>query len=224
MNTRKLLAIVVVLSLTTPLYAGGWGTGWGHHKGCDKKGHKDNKGKPGPQGPVGPQGPSGQNGENGQNGLNGEDGQNGKDGATGAQGPQGDSANIDHTLRVNMGAEVTWYDWKSVALKSGYKYDFNHHDNTVDALVVQFKVGPSYEQRRIKEQETQIAALSAAVLALQLQALVTETFVIQGNDDGVFAIPSPKKEKKINKEKGLKADDLKALMNSHIANEQGRNK
>lgn len=134
--------------------------------------------KTGPQGPIGPQGQKGDPGMDGLNGTNGIDGNDGATGATGptgakgevgAQGPQGQAGPAgkdisENRLAVNVGAEVRWYDWKHVSLNSGYRRDLWHGGNVVDALIVQIKLGKSYEAR---EMERMRADLKAAMKVLE---------------------------------------------------------
>lgn len=97
----------------------------------------------------GANGTAGVAGATGAQGVKGDKGLKGNDGKDGLNGKDGKDANIDNTLTVNLGAMVRWYDWKYVSLNSGYKYDFNHGGHTVDAMIIQVKIGRSYEQREI---------------------------------------------------------------------------
>lgn len=110
----------------------------------------------GKDGQKGDTGSTGKDGINGKNGTTGKDGTAGKDGKDGKAGPAGIDANIDHSLFVNVGVDVRWYDTKYVAFSSGYRHDLNHHDNTVDALVVHLKLGKSYEQRQLEALEKRV--------------------------------------------------------------------
>jgi Collagen triple helix repeat (20 copies) len=107
------------------------------------------KGAPGAAGAVGSQGSQGMQGVQGVKGD------------TGAQGPKGDKGdpgdNGDNRLFLNVGAEVRWWDWKHIALTSGYRYDIHHYNNTVDMLVIQIKLGKSYEERILEKQAKEIA-------------------------------------------------------------------
>lgn len=118
------------------------------------KGDKGNKGDKGDKGSPGQNGHDGKDGTNGRNGEKGADGQDGKDG-TDAK-PADD---LEHRLSVNVGAQVRWYDWKHIALASGYRYDVNHQGHTVDALIVQIKIGKSYEERRLAELQKRLDRL-----------------------------------------------------------------
>lgn len=84
------------------------------------------------QGPAGPQGPQG------DKGLDGKDGQNGRDGDDGYRSPA-----------VNVGADVRWYDAKRFDVRSGYRYDVRNGGHTVDAIILGFKFGKSYEEKLI---------------------------------------------------------------------------
>lgn len=104
----------------------------------------------GPQGVAGATGAQGPQGTTGSTGKSGADGTNGKDGAKGDAGTPGKDGNNElDALRLNLGIDVRWYDWKHVALTSGYRYDINHGGQTVDMLVVHIKLGSSYEDREI---------------------------------------------------------------------------
>lgn len=117
--------------------------------------------KPGPQGPQGPAGPTGPMGPQGLPGIAGEKGDAGNPGENGFNGRDGDHA-LDAT-RVNLGTSVRWYDWKHVNLTSGYRYDTNHNGHTIDAMMVNFKLGQSYEDRQIAELRSKIADLVGMV-------------------------------------------------------------
>ena len=156
-------SLTVVLSLLLSL-----GMGLAHADGGDDDG--GSQGPQGVQGPVGPQGPQGSSGQNGTNGVNGQAGATGIQGPKGnigAQGPQGEpgnAANINNNLFLNVGATVRWYDMKYVSFSSGYRYDVNHYTSTVDMLMVNIKLGRSYEDRRLdKLQKT----LDAVMLQLR---------------------------------------------------------
>jgi hypothetical protein len=144
--------IVVMVGMTQANCGNDKSVGNGY--GCPEKGDKgkDGKdGKAGPQGDVGPQGPSGNDGVNGNDGLDGKNGVDAK--------PSND---MEHRLSVNVGASVRWYDWKNVSLLSGYKFDTNHQGHTVDALVIQIKLGKSYEERQIDKLLQDIKLLKSA--------------------------------------------------------------
>jgi hypothetical protein len=161
----KSLLTVLVLGLATNAYA---------NCGNDKDAGNGCSETPisivGPQGPIGPSGSPGVDGTNGTNGVNGVDGKDGKKGDKGDTGAKGQDGapgdNMDHRLTTNVGAEVRWFDTKRISIKSGYRYDANHHDNTVDAVIFEIKVGKSYEERIIERQGKEIAALRAQVASL----------------------------------------------------------
>jgi hypothetical protein len=133
MNLTKVSIAALVLSVTAfPVNAGG-----SHEK---TYGHKH--GHVGPAGPTGPQGARGEAGES----------------IVGPAGKAGNDSDAD-SFHANLGAQVRWYDWEHVALHSGYRYDTIHGGHTVDMAVVQFKVGTSHEERRIKALESKIEAL-----------------------------------------------------------------
>lgn len=91
----------------------------------------------------------GANGAAGTVGATGPQGVQGIQGVKGDKGDKGDPGdNGDNRLTLNIGAQIRWYDWKHVALFSGYRYDIHHYGHTVDMLVVQVKIGSSYEERQ----------------------------------------------------------------------------
>lgn len=108
---------------------------------------------------TGPQGVAGRDGQDGAQGVAGEKGNQGE---TGPKGDKGDSApakapgeetyvygESPRPLIVNVGAEVRWYDAKHFSLNSGYRWDTRNHGQTIDAAIVQIKIGRSYEQREL---------------------------------------------------------------------------
>lgn len=103
------------------------------------------KGAAGTAGIAGAQGTQGNTGSKGDVGAAGKDGKDGKDGRDGSD------ANINNNLFLNVGLNVRWYDWKHVSLNSGYHYDVNHYNHTVDIAIIQIKLGRSYEQREIEK-------------------------------------------------------------------------
>lgn len=103
------------------------------------------------KGAAGTAGVTGAQGTQGATGSKGDTGDKGKDGKDGTNGRDGSDANINNNLFLNIGLSVRWYDWKYVSLNSGYHYDVNHYNHTVDIAVVQIKLGRSYEQREIDE-------------------------------------------------------------------------
>jgi len=137
--------------------------------------YADDDGEIGPQGPVGPQGPqgiqgpigpAGKNGVNGQpgtNGINGiqgpagvkgSSGANGTNGTNGTNGKDGDSG-LDAT-HENIGVTVRWIDKQRFFLTSGYKFDVNHHEQEIDMMVLNIKIGSSYEEREISHLRKQL--------------------------------------------------------------------
>lgn len=106
---------------------------------------KGTNGAAGIAGAVGSQGAQGQQGVKGDTGAKGDKGD---------KGDPGDDGN--NRLTLNIGAQVRWYDWKHIALTSGYRYDVRHFGHTVDVLVVQIKLGKSYEERTLEEQAKEL--------------------------------------------------------------------
>ncbi len=93
---------------------------------------------------------------------------NGAKGDTGAKGDKGDKGdkadapkvdNMENRLTVNVGAEVRWMDFKHFAFASGYRYDINHKGHTVDAMVIQVKLGKSYEEKQLEALKSQVRTL-----------------------------------------------------------------
>jgi len=154
-------------------------------------------GPQGPQGEIGPQGPQGETGANGTNGTDGTDGATGKDGLPGSNGTNGTNGadgkdgskgdkgdpgvkgqdgkpgdDMEHRLTTNIGAEVRWYDSKRFSIKSGYRYDTNHHGHTVDAAILEIKIGKSYEERLIEKNRKEVADLKAEIAKLSAPASI----------------------------------------------------
>lgn len=133
-------------------------------------GPKGDQGTQGVQGPEGQDGTNGVDGANGSNGINGSDGKGGKDGKEGDKGDPGlkgqdgkPGDDMEHRLTTNVGAEVRWYDSKRFSIKSGYRYDTNHHGHTVDAAILEIKIGKSYEERIIEKQRKEMDDLKAQI-------------------------------------------------------------
>lgn len=106
-------------------------------------------------------GPAGQAGTDGTPGARGTKGDTGAKGEKGDKGEPGDDG--DNRLTLNIGAQVRWYDWQHVSLASGYRYDVRHSGHTVDMLVIQLKLGKSYEQRVAERQQGEIEALQRSL-------------------------------------------------------------
>lgn len=162
---KKLLALLTILTVTIGTVRAD--TGPQGPKG--DKGDRGEQGQSGQNGHDGNNGHDGQNGQKGSDGSNGHDGNNGHDGSTGENGKDGKNGkdgvtppapdNLEHRLNVNLGFDVRWYDWKYVVLKSGYRFDTNHKGHVVDALVVQFKIGKSHEERELDKLRREIQEL-----------------------------------------------------------------
>lgn len=155
------------------------------------------RGPPGPQGPAGPQGDpgipgvSGAQGQQGDVGAVGATGQSiqgapGKDGEDGQDGRDGNDA-LDAT-RLNVGAELIWFDEKRWALSSGYRYDLKHHGHTIDALILGIKIGDSYQDRQMKKLQNDIAEHNKLMLsqmkARDQQEQQTKTFTAVATPTG----------------------------------------
>lgn len=116
------------------------------------------KGASGAAGATGSTGNTGVKGDTGATGQKGNDGKDGKDGLNGKD------ANIDGNTFINVGASVRWYDWKNVSLTSGYRYDLNHHEQTIDAMVIQLKLGKSFEDRKLSKLQDRVDRLERMLL------------------------------------------------------------
>jgi len=147
------------------------------------KGVDYNDGTKGDTGDQGPAGNDGINGSDGKDGINGVDGKDGKKGDKGDQGKRGKAGktgdkgdvgskgdtgdkgrqgDIGKGLknRTELMAEVRVFDTRKWA---GFVYgghDFNNSINVVGAKV-QYKIGSSYEERRLNELEARLDALGA---------------------------------------------------------------
>jgi hypothetical protein len=147
----KLLLAGLVLTLSAPLLAD---SDHNNGNGNDDCVHSGNCG-----GTQGPKGDKGADGLNGTSGLNGARGSTGEAGNNGKDGLNGSNASINNNLFLNIGAGVRWYDWKYVSLHSGYRYDILHYNHTVDAMVIELKLGKSYETRQQEKLEARIKLL-----------------------------------------------------------------
>lgn len=101
----------------------------------------------------------GTTGQAGAVGSTGSQGSIGQTGANGTNGTNGSDASIDGHTFINVGASIRWYDWKNVNLTSGYRYDFNHHEHTVDAMIINIKLGKSFEDRKVSELQDRVDRL-----------------------------------------------------------------
>lgn len=148
---KKLLIAAVLFGLATPVFAN-CGNGNGNGNGCS-----DN------QGPQGPAGQDGLNGTNGTDGVNGTNGTNGKDGRNGTD------AQVDRSAKLALDAAIRLYDGKYVQLQAFNIYTPSRKDkqdvigdgqNFMFGARVVFKLGKSYEERRIDELEKKLKLLS----------------------------------------------------------------
>jgi len=121
-------------------------------------------GKDGEQGMQGLQGVAGQVGEQGLQGLSGQQGEVGKEGAEGKQGQRGEKGDKGDTgkgleNRVELIGEVRVFDTRKWA---GYVYggvDINNNTG-ITGIKVQYKMGKSYEEKRLDELERKINLIS----------------------------------------------------------------
>lgn len=116
----------------------------------------------GPAGPMGPQGPQGIPGESivGPAGPSGV----GTNGAVGPQGPRGEGYN--RNMPVNVGGSIQWHEWDNrLSVNSGYRFDTNNskHRHVVDAFILEYRLGPSAAERRIKELQDKLDAIMVSL-------------------------------------------------------------
>lgn len=154
---KKLILLMAVMSLTGTAYAN-CGNGNGNGNGCS-----------GEQGPQGPQGPAGQNGTNGTNGTNGANGTDGVNGTNGKDGRNGTDAQVDRSAMLALDAAVRLYDGKYVQLQAFNIYQPSRKQsqdvlgdgrNFMFGARIVFKLGKSYEERRIDELEKKLKLLT----------------------------------------------------------------
>lgn len=107
-------------------------------------------------------GAAGAAGTQGTRGVQGDQGIQGVKGDKGDKGDTGDNGNS--RLNLNVGASVRWYDWKYVNLTSGARYDIRHYGIEVDMMMVNIKLGRSYEDRKLDNQEKEIQELKALLV------------------------------------------------------------
>ena len=131
------------------------------------------QGPAGPQGMQGAQGPQGAAGKNGTNGVNGVNGTNGLNGTNGKDGKNGSDANAQWK-GTDLAADVAvrLFDTKYVQVQAYDTYVFGSepsqdvlgagHNQTIGTRVI-FKIGKSYEERRLEAQEREIKALEAVL-------------------------------------------------------------
>lgn len=112
-------------------------------------------------------GATGAAGTTGTTGSQGQQGVKGNDGKDGTNGLNGKDANIDGHTFINVGAMVRWYDWKNVSLNSGYRYDFNHNEHTVDAMIIQIKLGKSFEDRKVSALQDRVDRLERLLTRME---------------------------------------------------------
>lgn len=170
---KAFLLIVTGLLTFSPAFAGHHHGHGGHCNVCQSI--------PGPQGERGEKGDSGDSivGPAGADGASIK-GDAGVDGKAGLNGRDGSDADINHITTINVGVEVRWYDAKHYSLNSGYRYDLNHHGHTIDAAILQIKLGKSYESRQMEAMRKELVAYQAGLAALQSAALDAKMNVTAG--------------------------------------------
>ncbi len=160
------LVTLAILGLSTLGYAN-CGNDNGNGNGCS--GNTGPQGPQGPQGPVGLNGTNGSNGANGSNGTNGANGSNGTSGVNGKDGRNGTDAQVDRSAKLALDAAIRLYDGKYVQVQAFNIYlpsRKNNQDvigdgtNFMFGARVVFKLGRSYEERRIDELEKKLKLLS----------------------------------------------------------------
>jgi peptidoglycan hydrolase CwlO-like protein len=96
----------------------------------------------------------GKDGIDGKSGQDGAEGKEGKSGATGATGLTGKGLKDRQELQL----EVRLTDTKKTSIATYYIYDLNNQINTV-GIKFTWKMGESYEEKRLNELENQIKEL-----------------------------------------------------------------
>lgn len=164
---NKLIIALGVLLLASPIMADNeHGHKHGHHNG-----HHNHNGTNGTNGLNGTDGLNGTNGTNGINGLSGMSGSNGvdgKDGTSGKDGKDGVNATVDDSAKLVLDTAIRLYDGKRFQWQVFNVYSLNRvadHDvigdgrNMMFGARVIFKLGKSYEEQRIEEQDKKIQLL-----------------------------------------------------------------
>ncbi len=152
---KKLLMAAVLLGLSTTLMAN-CGNNNGNGNGCSNNG-----GSTGPQGPQGSEGPQGLQGVKGLQGIQGVQGPDHID-------PRMNEAKfgVDTAIRLYDSKRFQWQVYNIYSPSTHDKEDvFGDGRNLQFGARVVFKLGSSYEERRLDEQENKIKALEAALLA-----------------------------------------------------------
>jgi hypothetical protein len=108
-----------------------------------------------------------------KDGVDGKDGRDGIDGV-GQPGRAGVDASADAyhddrgRMAVNVGAAVQWHEWDNqISINSGYRYDLNHGDHSVDAIIIGYRFGKNASDRKIDALQAQVAALTGYVAMAQ---------------------------------------------------------
>ncbi len=144
---KKIMMVMVLMSLTGMSYAN-CGNDNGNGNGCS--------GNVGPQGPQGPSGQDGLNGTNGNNGTNGKDGRNGVDGKNASTRVM---PVLDTALRIYDGRFVQLQAFNVLRLADHNKRALEGSTEFMAGARVVFKLGQSYEERRIDALEKKLKAL-----------------------------------------------------------------
>lgn len=160
---KRLLTLMVMMSLTGVVFAN-CGNDNGNGNGCS--------GQQGPKGDKGDTGPAGLNGSDGKDGqsIKGDAGQNGENGAAGKDGRNGTDAQVDRSAKLVLDTAVRLYDGKYVQLQAFNVYQLSRKhsqdvigdgNNFMFGARVVFKLGRSYEERRLDELEKKLRTLGA---------------------------------------------------------------
>ena len=143
--------VVLVMFAAVNCYAGAFNT-------IAIDGEKGDKGDPGIDGQ------SGDNGINGIDGLSGVDGRDGVNGLNGQNGFNGlngkDAESIDSDIEktgIMMGFSLRILDTKRFSVNLFDTYNIRREKNDAVGVNVMFKLGTSYEERKIEEAELRIA-------------------------------------------------------------------
>jgi len=133
-------------------------------------GEKGDQGEVGLQGEQGNEGSKGDNGQDGKNGDKGDKGDEGKKGDQGIQGPQGKGLED----RYELIGEVRVLDTKKTTWSIYAGRDVNNNNNIFGAKVT-YKLGRSYEERRLDELEARLNKQEEMKTANDVQVVPTPT-------------------------------------------------
>ena len=114
-----------------------------------------------------PQGVQGVQGQTGAQGVAGQEGKQGVAGQNGTNGTNGTDATVDDSAKLVGDVALRLYDGKRVQLQAfdtyGYSFQSNEGRNMMYGMRLVFKLGKSYEERKLEKMEKQIELLEAIV-------------------------------------------------------------